>query len=195
MPRRQASLTLGAPLDSGADGAGSGQKPMRKHRRHSNSVERLRLAIDCLPLATRAAMLAGVVASERVIAGAYVDGHGGVCPMLAAHRRGARIDFLSFAKSWDRFTRAGGGPRPATARELRILVTQLEASLADAGELDFDRAIAEHRELRGRRKRGARVLREAAEPSGQIVARRLRESADAPSGRAPQRRRAAASLA
>jgi hypothetical protein len=147
---------------------------MRKRHRHSNSVERLRLAIDCLPVATREAMLAGVLAGDRVIAGAYVDGSGGVCPMLAAHRRGERIDFLSFAKSWDRFTRAAGQPRAATARELRILVTQLEASLSAASELAFDRAIAEHRALRGRRMARIRVWREAAEPRGEIAARRLR---------------------
>ena len=52
----------------------------------ASPVERLRLAIDCLPVATREAMLAGVRANERIIVGAYVDGEGGVCPMLAAHR-------------------------------------------------------------------------------------------------------------
>ncbi len=52
--------------------------------------------------------------------------------MLAAHRHGGRTDFISFAKSWDRFTRARGPSRPATERELRILVAQLRASL-DAG--------------------------------------------------------------
>jgi len=64
----------------------------------------LRRTIDCLPVATREAMLAGVRAGERIIVGAYVDGRGGVCPMLAAHRRGARTNFLSFARAWDRFT-------------------------------------------------------------------------------------------
>ena len=56
--------------------------------------------------ATREAMLAGVRASSAIIVGAYVDGEGGVCPMLAAHRRGGRTDFLSFARAWDRFTRS-----------------------------------------------------------------------------------------
>jgi hypothetical protein len=89
---------------------------MRNRRRYNSSpVERLRLAIDCLPLATRDAMLAGLRANERIIAGAYVDGEGGVCPMLAAHRAGGRTDLLSFARSWDRFTRTGGGARAATA--------------------------------------------------------------------------------
>ena len=55
---------------------------------------------------------------------------GGVCPMLAAHRAAGRTDFLSFAKSWDRFARAAARRARATARELRILVAQLEASLA-----------------------------------------------------------------
>ena len=89
---------------------------MRNRRRHSSSVEGLRLAIDCMPVATREAMLAGVRSDARIIVGAYVDGQGGECPMLAAHRRGGRTDFLSFAKSWDRFTRAEGKTRQATAR-------------------------------------------------------------------------------
>src|SRR5438270_9737963 len=85
-------------------------QPMRNRARQSTSpIERLRLAIDCLPERTREAMLEGVLSNERIIAGAYVDELGGVCPMLAAHRRGGRTDFLSFAKSWDRFTRAPGG--------------------------------------------------------------------------------------
>src|SRR5439155_22532630 len=71
---------------------------MRNRRRHrTHPVDQLRLAIDCLPVATREAMLEGVRASERIIAGAYGDGRGGVCPILAAHRRGGRTDFLSFA--------------------------------------------------------------------------------------------------
>ncbi len=68
----------------------------------------------------------GCARTERIIVGAYVDEHGGVCPMLAAHRCGGRTDFLSFAKSWDRFARAKGGPRRASEREVRILIAQLE---------------------------------------------------------------------
>jgi hypothetical protein len=163
---------------------------MRNRRRHtSDAVERLRLAIDCMPVATREAMLAGVRGNERVIAGAYVDRSGGVCPMLAAHRQGARTDFISFARTWDRFTRAGRDSRPATERELRILVTQLEDSLADADGLELDEAIKEHRALRGRRllehgQRHSRAvgatrarrsrLSAAADPPGEIRARRLR---------------------
>src|SRR5271170_4156089 len=112
---------------------------MRNRQRHSASpVERLRLAIDCLPVGTREAMLAGVRANERIIAGAYVDGEGGVCPMLAAHRCGGRTDFLSFARSWDRFTRASGRARAATERELRILMAQLEDSVLSASGLELD---------------------------------------------------------
>ena len=150
---------------------------MRNRRRQNSSpVERLRTAIDCLPLATREAMLAGVLANERIIAGAYVDRSGGVCPMLAAHRAGARTDLLSFARSWDRFARASGDkPRPASAREVRILVRQLEASLARGRGrgLDFDVAIAEHRELLSRARRARLALSREADPRGEIIARRL----------------------
>ncbi|HEV3033927.1 MAG TPA: hypothetical protein VGX72_03970 [Solirubrobacteraceae bacterium] len=148
---------------------------MRNRRRHSASpVERLRLAIDCLPVGTREAMLTGLRANDRIIAGAYVDGEGGVCPMLAAHRAGGRTDLLAFARSWDRFTRTAGSSRAATGRELRILVTHLEASLMSSNAVDFDVAINEHRELTSRRVRRRLRLPDAADPSGEIVARRLR---------------------
>jgi hypothetical protein len=147
---------------------------MRNRRRHrTHPVDQLRLAIDCLPVATREAMLEGVRASERIIAGAYVDGRGGVCPMLAAHRRGGRTDFLSFAKSWDRFTRAAR-MRPATEREIAILTSQLEDSLLKNDGLQLDQAISEHRKLRSRRLHGARRLLEALDPTGEIAARRAR---------------------
>jgi hypothetical protein len=152
-----------------------GAQPMRNRRCHSASpVERLRLAIDCLPVGTREAMLTGLRANDRIIAGAYVDGEGGVCPMLAAHRAGGRTDLLAFARSWDRFTRTRGSSRAATERELRILVAQLESSLMSASAVDFDVAIEEHRELTRRSDRRRRRLPDAADPSGEIVARRLR---------------------
>jgi len=149
---------------------------MRNRQRHSASpVERLRLAIDCLPVGTREAMLAGVRANPRIIAGAYVDGEGGVCPMLAAHRAGGRTDLLAFARSWDRFMRARRGARAATERELRILISQLEDSLSSASSVDLDVAIKEHRELLScTRPRRGRRLADAADPSGEIFARRLR---------------------
>lgn len=149
---------------------------MRARRPNSSNIERLRVAIDCMPVATRKAMLAGVRANERIIVGAYVDGRGGVCPMLAAHRAGGRTNFVSFARSWDRFARAGGRARLATERELRILVSQLEDSLHSIGGLDLDVAIAEHRELRNRARRARRRLAAAADPAGEIIARRLRGS-------------------
>jgi hypothetical protein len=148
---------------------------MRNGPRQSTSpIERLRLAIDCMPVATREAMLEGVRANGRIIVGAYVDERGGVCPMLAAHRCGGRTDFLSFAKSWDRFARSKGGPRVATEREVRILIAQLQDSVASTTGLELDAAIREHRELVSRRVRGRRRLPDAADPSGEILARRVR---------------------
>ncbi len=150
----------------------------------SHHVETLRLTIDCLPVATRVAMLDGV-RSERIIVGAYTDRHGGVCPMLAAHRRGGRTNFLSFAHAWDRFTRAGRHARAATRRERGILVGQLEASLLSAGDVDFDRAIGEHRGAVRRREHEQR------DPSGEIVVKRRRlrlrsgRQSPAPGGETP----------
>jgi hypothetical protein len=97
-------------------------------RRPRRPAQDLRLAVDLLPVETKTAMLDGVLAN-RIIVGAYTDRRGGVCPMLAAHRRGGRTNFASFARAWDRYTRAKGRPRPATDRELRTLVFMLEASL------------------------------------------------------------------
>jgi hypothetical protein len=88
----------------------------------------LRLAVDCLPLATRRAMLDGI-ATSRIIVGAYTDRQGGVCPMLAAHRNGGRTSLASFARAWDRYTDAARRSRPATDRELNTLRTMLEASI------------------------------------------------------------------
>ena len=95
-------------------------------------------------------MLAGI-RETPIIAGAYTSPEG-TCPMLAAHRRGGRTSLATFARAWDRYTRAERGPRPATERELRTLEAMLETSLA-AEELppaagDLGRAVAEHRALR-----------------------------------------------
>jgi hypothetical protein len=116
-------------------------------------------------------MLQAVRAGERIIAGAYVDGQGGVCPMLAAHRRGGRTDFISFARSWDRFTRVGGKARDATAREVGILAAHLEDSLTSVTGVELGVAISEHRALR--LLRGRRRLPDAADPSGEIRAQRI----------------------
>jgi hypothetical protein len=116
-------------------------------------VDDLRLAIDCLPLRTREAMLEGVRASD-IIVGAYSDRSGGVCPMLAAHRHGGRTSFVSFAHAWDRFSGAKRARR-ATTRELNVLTTQLQASIL--AEADLGGAIADHQAIaRDRRAREAR---------------------------------------
>jgi hypothetical protein len=119
-------------------------------------IEDLRRTIDCLPLRTREAMLQGI-REDDIIVGAYQT-RGGNCPMLAAHRRGGRTSFLSFAKAWDRFA-AARRPRRATPRELRVLERNLEESIAaergvDGGDLGA--AIAEHQTaLRDRKAREA----------------------------------------
>ena len=81
-----------------------------------------------LPIETKQAMLAGLD-SETIVTGAYTH-DGGICPMLAAHRRGGRTDRESFAVCWDRYTGADNGRR-ATERELRTLRCMLEASLLE----------------------------------------------------------------
>jgi hypothetical protein len=96
--------------------------------RRRRPARELRIAIDCLPLQTRKAMLGGIEAN-RIIVGAYTDRQGGVCPMLAAHRNGGRTSLASFARAWDRYTRARGRARPATDREVNTLRTMLEASV------------------------------------------------------------------
>ena len=100
-------------------------------------------------------MLEGIL-QEPIIVGAYSQ-RDGICPMLAAHRRGGRTSLISFARAWDRFAYTGARvtkPRPATARELLVLRTHLEASLLEEETPDSDlaAAITEHRELVSRRR-------------------------------------------
>jgi hypothetical protein len=123
---------------------------MRTRRRAT--IEDLRVAIHSLPRTTRIAMLEGIEGND-IIAGAYTSGDG-ICPMLAAHRHGGRTNLISFAKAWDRFAFNGSRvvrPRPATARELLVLRSHLEASLLeeDAPQADLASAIQAHRELVG----------------------------------------------
>lgn len=99
-----------------------------KVRKTPRSAQNLRLAIELLPRETREAMLDGI-GSEKIIVGAYADRSGGVCPMLAAHRRGGRTSFGSFARAWDLFAGAGRRSRRATERELGALRAYLESSL------------------------------------------------------------------
>jgi hypothetical protein len=129
------------------------QKSMRRSRR--SPIEDLRLAIDCLPARTRQAMLDGVRANE-IIAGAYSDRAGGVCPMLAAHRNGGRTNFVSFARAWDRFAGTKRARR-ATEREIAVLIAHLEASLLADDDIDLGGAVSDHQTLaRERRAREAR---------------------------------------
>ena len=97
-------------------------------------------------------MLQGIE-DNTIIVGAYTDGHGGVCPMLAAHRGGGRTSLASFARAWDRYTRAGRRARAASDREVRTLKGMLEASLVrdDSARSELATAVAELRAVKARR--------------------------------------------
>ncbi|MEJ7656322.1 MAG: hypothetical protein WKF33_04755 [Thermoleophilaceae bacterium] len=57
----------------------------------NDPTEELPQAIEALSVTTRAAMLEAVrCPATRLIAGSYVAPGGGICPLLAAHRRGGR---------------------------------------------------------------------------------------------------------
>jgi hypothetical protein len=128
-------------------------------------ITALQRAIRCLPPATREAMLTGIK-EHPIVAGAYTDGRGGICPMLAAHRHGGRTTHLGFSRAWDALARTKR-VRRATPRELRILEDLLTASLETEPQ-DFAQVIKEHRAALARR-------------SPEIKARRL--SAPSRSGR------------
>jgi hypothetical protein len=99
-------------------------------------------AVRELPRDLRQAMLEALDEDELII-GAYADRRGRVCPMLAAHRLGARTHVGEFPRAWDAFGRAKR-PRPASPRELEILRALLEESLG--GEIATPRApLAEAR--------------------------------------------------
>jgi hypothetical protein len=93
----------------------------RRRRALSRAV--WELSVEC----RRAVLVA--LEDQELIAGAYTDRHGRVCPMLAAFRHGARSGVGSFPGAWDRFTQARR-PRAATPREREILRALLEESLA-----------------------------------------------------------------
>ena len=125
----------------------------------------MRQAIDCMPVRTREAMLAGIGGND-IIVGAYTDRDGRICPMLAAHRAGGRTSLASFARAWDRYTCARR-PRPATEREMRTLRSMLEASLMYQDEVsDLATAAAEHEALLARNGRPKRRLRDR-RPTGE----------------------------
>jgi len=94
----------------------------------------LRVAVERLPQHTKEAMLRGID-TNRIIVGAYVDSpSGGICPMLAAHRNGARTSVAQFARAWDAYTLAKR-PRRATRREVRTLRSLIEWSLETSTNL------------------------------------------------------------
>src|SRR6185437_103294 len=96
------------------------------------TIEDLRKAIDRLPRHMRVAMLEGIAAND-IIVGAYSTGEG-ICPMLAAYRKGERTSLIAFAQAWDRVAFRGqkrARARRATERELLILRSHLEASLLE----------------------------------------------------------------
>ncbi|MEA2145558.1 MAG: hypothetical protein QOG59_1145 [Solirubrobacteraceae bacterium] len=149
------------------------------------AIDDLRLAIECLPRATRVAMLEGLAAND-IIVGAYSN-RDGICPMLAAHRAGGRTSFIGFAEAWDRFAERSGATkraRRASERELLILRTHLQASLLaeDAGGDTLAAAIAEHRDLtarsaaqrRAQARRAERALRRTARPGDRDRSQELR---------------------
>ena len=122
--------------------------------------------MDCLPRGTRVAMLESLD-DTRIIVGAYTDGDGGICPMLAAHRNGGRTNLASFARAWDRYTGATT-MREASERELRTLRAMLEASLyyednaADLAQIARERRRASERDERpdtGERDRSGELRR------------------------------------
>jgi hypothetical protein len=100
----------------------------RAARSDRRRAQGLRRAVAELAPETRRAMLAAIE-SDELIVGAYCDYRGRPCPMLAAHRRGARTAVGDFPYAWDAFADARR-PRPATQRELEIL----KALLQEAGD-------------------------------------------------------------
>ena len=102
-------------------------------------------------MSTREAMLQGLREND-IIVGAYTTKDGGVCPVLAAHRRGGRTNLASFARAWDRYTGAAGRPRRASERELRTLRAMLEASLwSDEPRSELERAVRDAQSAKARR--------------------------------------------
>ena len=95
-------------------------------RVHERRYGELRQAVQGLPHSARREMLAGL-RPGRIIAGAYSAG-GGLCPAMAAYRRGARTDYTDFARAWDRYTRVRY-VRRASPDELKTLAELLELSL------------------------------------------------------------------
>jgi hypothetical protein len=110
----------------------------------------LRIAVERLPQHTKEAMLRGID-TNRIIVGAYVDSSsGGICPMLAAHRNGARTSVATFARAWDTYTYAKR-PRRATRREVRTLRSLLEWSLDIDSDLSKGSLVEAAAQIRAER--------------------------------------------
>lgn len=105
--------------------------PKRRANRRRRALYR---AVSQLPVEVRRAML-GALEDEELIVGAYTDRHGRMCPMLAAHRRGARAAVGEFPRAWDQFARARR-PRVASGRELDILRAVLQESVIEPSGLE-----------------------------------------------------------
>lgn len=147
-----------------------------------HALNDLRRAVDRLPTSTREVMLVAL-ARDVVIVGADTDRDGGACPMLAAHRRGARANFVAFAQAWDRFTGVAGRDvsRRATADELAALTGLLRESLDGVEEsADLSAAITDHQALvRGGREQAPVDLSAAiTDHQSMARARRAHEAAD-----------------
>ncbi|MEA2371867.1 MAG: hypothetical protein QOH12_2261 [Solirubrobacteraceae bacterium] len=99
-------------------------------------VERLRTTVDFLPPETKRAMLDGLE-RNRIIAGANTDRRGGMCPMIAADRNAFESGPMAdiFAAVWDGYNGTCIlNRREASERDLRLLKTMLETSLANSPE-------------------------------------------------------------
>jgi hypothetical protein len=106
-------------------------------RTRKRAVRRLSYAVERLPEHTRRAMLAALGSDTPLIAGAYARPGLGVCPLLAAHRRGGREHGRStFAGEWDRFTRKRTRrARLITEQERRVLESLVRESLLPSDAL------------------------------------------------------------
>ncbi|HWH10351.1 MAG TPA: hypothetical protein VG165_04435 [Solirubrobacteraceae bacterium] len=103
-------------------------------------ADRLRATVDFLPHETKRAMLDGLE-RNRIITGANTDRRGGVCPMVAADRNAFESGPMAdlFAAVWDGYTGACVlNRRDASERDLRVLKTMLETSLANSPQLSSE---------------------------------------------------------
>ena len=109
--------TLGRAPPSDGPSASSGAQPMRNRRRLTAARSSACASRSTACRSPRAKRCSTACArTSAIIVGAYIDGDGGVCPMLAAHRCGGRTDFLSFAQAPGTASRARGARRAGRRR-------------------------------------------------------------------------------